>query len=63
MSLLAMVEFGSLEAAAAAKTALHGCNIFPNMCTLRTEFTDKETLQAGFADPKVSHEADRKISV
>jgi hypothetical protein len=40
-----MVEFGSKEAAIAAKNSLHGSNIYPNMCTLRTEFTDKETLQ------------------
>jgi hypothetical protein len=45
ISLLAMVEFASKEAATAAKASLHGCNIYPNMCTLRTEFTDKETLQ------------------
>jgi hypothetical protein len=44
ISLLAMVEFSTVEAAAAARTALHGCNIYPNMCTIRTEFTDKETL-------------------
>ncbi len=44
ISLLAMVEFATVEAAAAARTALHGCNIYPNMCTIRTEFTDKETL-------------------
>ena len=44
ISLLAMVEFATVEAAASARTALHGCNIYPNMCTIRTEFTDKETL-------------------
>jgi hypothetical protein len=42
---LAMVEFATKEAAMAAKKTLHGCNIYPNMCTLRTEFTDKEKLQ------------------
>ena len=45
ISLLAMVEFATKEGAAAAKSGLHGRNIYPNMCTLRTEFPDKETLQ------------------
>lgn len=40
----AMVEFRDLEAALKAKKSLHGCDIYPDCCTLRVEFGRQEKL-------------------
>jgi len=40
----AMVEFHDLEGALKAKKALHGCDIYPDCCTLRVEFGRQEKL-------------------
>jgi len=40
----AMVEFKELETALRAKKTLHGCDIYPDCCTLRIEFGRQEKL-------------------
>lgn len=40
----AMVEFRDLEAALKAKKTLHGCDIYPDSCTLKIEFGRQEKL-------------------
>jgi len=40
----AMVEFDHLDSALKAKKTLHGCDIYPDCCTLRVEFGRQEKL-------------------
>ena len=45
-----MVEFEDIETATAAKTELHGCDIYAGSCTLKVEFATTDRLNVKRSD-------------